>query len=98
VPNAPDVPTVDEAGWPGLRALNWQAAFLPKGTPQPIVQVLNASITTALKAPAIQERLSAIGQSIFPPEMQSPSELQSFQQAEIKKWWPIIREANLKAD
>lgn len=98
VPNAPEVPTVDEAGWPGLRALNWQAAFLPKGTPRPIVQALNASIVAALKAPAVQERLGAVGQSIFPLEMQNPSALAAFQQAEIKKWWPIIREASLKAD
>jgi tripartite-type tricarboxylate transporter receptor subunit TctC len=98
VPNAPEVPTVDEAGWPGLRALNWQAAFLPKGTPKPIVKILNESIVAALKTPVVQKRLAAIGQTIFHPDMQTPPALAAFQQAEIEKWWPIIREANLKAD
>ena len=98
VANAPEVPTVDEAGWPGLRALNWQAVFLPRGAPQPIVKILNESITAALAAPVVQKRLAAVGQTIFPPSMQTPSALAEFQQAEIKKWWPIVREANLKAE
>jgi tripartite-type tricarboxylate transporter receptor subunit TctC len=98
VPNAPELPTVGEAGWPGLRALNWQAAFLPKGAPLPIVNVLNETIVAALTAPAVQKRLAAIGQTIFPRVMQTPSALAGFQQAEIEKWWPIIRAANLKAD
>lgn len=98
VPNAPEVPTVDEAGWPGLRALNWQGMFLPKGTPQPIVKTLNESIIASLAAPVVQKRLAAAGQTIFPSEMQTPSALASFQQAEIKKWWPIVREANLKSE
>jgi tripartite-type tricarboxylate transporter receptor subunit TctC len=97
VSNAPEVPTVDEAGWPGLQALNWQAVFLPKGTPQPIVKVLDDSIIAALANPVVQQRLTAIGQTMFPRAMQTPSALAAFQQAEIKKWWPIVREANLKA-
>lgn len=97
-PSAPEVPTVDETGWPGLRALNWQAAFLPKGTPQPIVRILNQSLKAALSKPLVQKRLARIGQTIFPSEMQTPSALASFQEAEIKKWWPIVREANLKAE
>lgn len=98
VANAPEVPTVDEAGWPGLRALNWQAVFLPKRTPQPIVKILNESIMAALATPFVQKRLAAVGQTIFPSEMQTPSALASFQQAEVKKWWPIVRDANLKAE
>jgi tripartite-type tricarboxylate transporter receptor subunit TctC len=98
VPSAPELPTVDEAGWSGLRALNWQAAFLPNGTPRPIVNVLNKAIVAALTAPAVQRRLAAVVQTIFSREMQTPSALAAFQQAEIEKWWPIIRDANLKAD
>ena len=46
----------------------------------------------------VQKRLATAGQTIFPLEMQTPSALAAFQQAEIEKWWPIIREANLKSD
>jgi tripartite-type tricarboxylate transporter receptor subunit TctC len=73
-------------------------AFPTKGTPQPIGKILNVSIVAALKTPVVQKRLAAIGQTIFHPDMQTPPALAAFQQAEIEKWWPIIREANLKAD
>jgi tripartite-type tricarboxylate transporter receptor subunit TctC len=96
--SAPDVPTVEEAGLGGLHALNWQAAFLPKGAQAEIVTKLNAAIVTALADASVQKRLAAIGQNIFPRDQQTPHALAAFQQAEIEKWWPIIRAANLKAE
>jgi len=95
---APDVPTVDEAGLPGLHALNWQAAFLPKGASKEIVGRLNAAIQSTLADASVRKRLSTIGQEIFPREQQTPDALAAFQKAEIEKWWPIIKAANIKAE
>lgn len=95
---APEVPTVDEAGLPGLYALNWQAAFLPRGAPAEIVARLNAAIVAALADPAVRKRLNAIGQEIFPRDQQTPQALAAFQKAEIDKWWPLIKAANIKAE
>jgi tripartite-type tricarboxylate transporter receptor subunit TctC len=93
---APDIPTVDEAGLPGLYALNWQAVFLPKGAPQDIVERLNSAIVAALADTTVRRRLADIGQQIFPREQESAEALAVYQQAEIEKWWPIVKEANIK--
>jgi tripartite-type tricarboxylate transporter receptor subunit TctC len=98
LPAAPEIPTVDEAGLPGLYALNWQAAFLPKNAPKDVVAKLNAAIIAALADTAVQTRLAGIGQQIFPREELTPEALAAFQKAEVEKWWPIIRAANLKAE
>jgi len=95
---APDIPTVDEAGLPGLHALNWQAVFLPKGTPKEMVTSLNFAIMTALANATVRRRLADIGQEIFPREQQTPHALAAYQKAEIEKWWPIVKEANIKAE
>ena len=95
---APDIPTVDEAGLPGLHALNWQAVFLPKGTPKDIVTRLNSTIMTALADATVRRRLADIGQEIFPREQQTPHALAAYQKAEIEKWWPIVKEANIKTE
>jgi tripartite-type tricarboxylate transporter receptor subunit TctC len=95
---APDIPTVDEAGLPGLHALNWQAVFLPKGTPKDIVTRLNSAIVTALANATVRRRLADIGQEIFPREQQTPHALAAYQNDEIKKWWPIVKEANIKTE
>jgi len=95
---ASDIPTVGEAGLPGLYALNWQATFLPKATPGDVVARLNAAIVTALADPSLRKRIAAIGQEIFPREQQSPEALAAFQSADVEKWWPIIRAAKIRLD
>jgi tripartite-type tricarboxylate transporter receptor subunit TctC len=95
---APDIPTVDEAGLPALQALNWQAVFLPKGTPKDRVTSLNSAIVTALANAMVRRRLADIGQEIFPRAQQTPEALAAYQNAEIQKWWPIVKEANIKAE
>src|SRR5215831_9999584 len=91
-------PTSRKAGLPGLHALNWQAVFLPKGTPQDVIMRLNAAIVTALADATVRRRLVDIGQEIFPREQQTPHSLAAYQKAEIDKWWPIVKEANIKAE
>lgn len=94
----PDVPTVDEAGLPGFYASNWRALFVPKGTPRPIIAKLNAAVVEALTDPAVRQRLADLGQEIPPREQLTPAALGAMQKAEIDKWWPVIRAANIKAE
>jgi tripartite-type tricarboxylate transporter receptor subunit TctC len=97
---APEIPTVDEAGLPNLNlyAVNWQGAFLPKGAPKEVVAKLNEAIVTALADSAAQRRLAEIGQEVFPRDQQTPQVLAAFQQADIAKWWPIVKDANIKGN
>jgi tripartite-type tricarboxylate transporter receptor subunit TctC len=97
-PAAPDVPTVDEAGLPAFHILSWHAIWAPKGTPKSVVARLNAAAVDALADPAVRKRLSDIGQEIFPREQLTPEGLRTYHAAEIERWWPIIRDANIKAD
>jgi tripartite-type tricarboxylate transporter receptor subunit TctC len=95
---APDIPTVDEAGMPGVYVSVWSALWAPKGTPNTIVAKLNAAVVSALGDPTVRQRLTEIGQEIPPREQQSPEALAALQAAEIAKWWPIIKAANIKAE
>ena len=96
---APDVPTTDEAGLPGFYFTFWHALWAPKGTPKEIIAKLNGALRTALADPTMRQRFSAeFAQDIFPPEQQTPEALYAFQKAEIEKWWPIIKAANIKVE
>src|SRR5262249_3673799 len=94
---APETPTVDEAGLPGFHFSHWYAFFVPKGTPKPIIDTLNAATGEALADPAVRARLAELGLEIYPREQQTPQALAAFHRAEIEKWWPIIKEAGIKA-
>lgn len=94
----PDVPTVDEAGVPGLYLLQWNGVWAPKGTPGNIVTQLNKAIVHAMAEPAVRKRLADLGQEIYPPEQQTPEALGAFQKAELEKWVPIISAANIKGE
>jgi tripartite-type tricarboxylate transporter receptor subunit TctC len=95
---APDIPTLDEAGLPGFDLSQWHGLWLPKGTPKNIAAKLNAAVTEALADPMVQARLADLVQEIFPRERQTPEALGAFQKAEIEKWWPIIKAANIKGE
>lgn len=96
IASAPDVPTTDEAGLPGFYFSFWHAIWAPKGTPKDIVAKLNGALKKALANPATRKKLVDLAQDIFPPDQQTPEALRTFQQAEIDKWWPIIKAANIK--
>jgi len=98
VPAAPDVPTVDEAGLPGFYVELWSGIWVPKGTPKDIIGKLNAAIRDALADPAVRKRLEETGLDIPPHEMQTPEALGAHQKAEVNKWWPMIKAANIKID
>jgi tripartite-type tricarboxylate transporter receptor subunit TctC len=95
---APDIPTVDEAGMPGVYVSVWSALWAPKGTPKSIIARLNTAVVSALADPEVRRRLTEIGQEIPPREQQTPEALAALQAAEIEKWWPIIKAAHIKAD
>lgn len=94
---APEIPTVDEAGLPGLHTSVWHGIWAPKGTPRDIVMKLNAALGEALADPAVRKRFGDLGQEIPSLEQQTPEALYAHQKAEIEKWWPIINAAGLKA-
>ncbi len=96
--SAPDVPTVDEAGLPGLHMATWEAVWAPKGTPAAAVARLNAAIVDALANPAVESRLANLGEEIFPRERQTPDSLAALHKAELAKWWPVIKAANVTAE
>jgi tripartite-type tricarboxylate transporter receptor subunit TctC len=95
---APGVPTVDEAGLPGFYMSAWQALWASKHTPQSAINKLNAAVVRALADPAVRSKLVTIGEEIFPREQQSPRALAALHRAELDKWWPIIKAANIKAE
>jgi len=94
---APDVPTMEEAGVPGLYASFWHGLWLPKRTPDDIVGKLNSAVRSALADPAVRQRFADQGQEIPSPERQTPEALGAHQKAEIEKWWPMIKAAGIKA-
>lgn len=95
--SAPDIPTVDEAGMPGFYMSIWHALWAPKGTPREVVMKLNGAAREALADPAIKKKLEDIGQDIPPADQQSPEALRAHHKAETEKWFPVIKNANIKA-
>ena len=97
-PTAPDIPTVDEAGLAGLYINIWYGLWVPKGTPPEIKARLNAAVMEALADPKVRQQLSELGQVIPPREQQTPEALAAYQKAEIEKWWPIVKAADMKVE
>jgi tripartite-type tricarboxylate transporter receptor subunit TctC len=94
----PDVPTLAEAGLKGYEVTTWYGLLAPKGTPKEVIAKLRAAMVEALADPTVQKRFADVGQGIWPRDKQTPEALAAHQQAEIGKWWPIIKAAGIKAE
>jgi tripartite-type tricarboxylate transporter receptor subunit TctC len=95
-PNAPDIPTLDEAGLKGYSVMTWYVVFAPAKTPDAVVQRVHAEFDKALKVPDVRDRLGAAGITEIvaaPPEAAA-----QFVRSEYQRWGKVIRELGIKAD
>jgi len=76
----------------------WFGLWVPKGTPSSVVNKLNAAVVDTLADPTVRARLGDLGSVIPPREQQTPEALAALHKAEIEKWWPIIKAANIKGE
>ena len=95
---APDVQTMDEAGAPGAHISFWHGLWVPRGTPKDVIGKLNAAVVDSLADPNVHKRLTDLGLVIATREQQTPQALAAHHRAEVEKWWPIIKAANIKLE
>lgn len=94
----PQVPTAEEQGLKNFEAYNWNAMFLPKGTPDAIVAKLHGALMQALDTPAVRDRLEKLGAVILPAERRTPAYLGTFVKGEIDKWAGPIKASGATAE
>jgi len=94
----PDIPTSDETGVPGLYMSGWFGFWAPKGTPKDAIAKLNSAMSQALDDPTTKAKFAELGLDVASKEQQTSEGLAAFQKAEIEKWWPIIKAANIKGE
>jgi tripartite-type tricarboxylate transporter receptor subunit TctC len=92
------VPTTAEQGLKGVESSVWNAFFLPRGAPDPIVRKLNKAMSDTLDDPSVRKRLEELGLEIEPPERRSPEYLVKFLPQEIERWAKPILAAHISAD
>ena len=97
-PSIPDIPTSDEGGVPGWHMAGWFGLFAPRATPNDVIARLNGAMMQALADPAVKARFAELGLDVAAREQQTPEGLAAFHKAEIEKWWPIIKAANIKGE
>ena len=94
MPELPDVPTLQELGVPGFEAQAWWGMFAPAGTPDAIVNRMNAAVVKALQEPPVQERLKQMGVVITTT---SPADTDRFVKSEVEKWGKVVRDNKITA-
>jgi tripartite-type tricarboxylate transporter receptor subunit TctC len=94
----PDIPSAGESGVPGLYIAGWFGFYAPKGTPPEVIAKLNAATVRALADPAVQARFAQLGLDVAARDQQTPEGLAAFQNAEMDKWWPIIKAAGIRGE
>jgi tripartite-type tricarboxylate transporter receptor subunit TctC len=93
-PALPQVPTAIEQGL-DVQAYTWNAFFVPKGTPQPIVDKLNHAMVEAMHTPALRQALERVGLRIVPDNRATPQYLDGFLRTELTKWTAVIKKAGI---
>jgi tripartite-type tricarboxylate transporter receptor subunit TctC len=97
-PILPTLASMHEQGLTDFDASAWNGIFLPKGTPQAIVEKLRQAIIATMDTPSVQKRFNELGATMVPAEQRTPEYLQKFVEAEIAKWAATIKAANIKAE
>ena len=95
LPAIPNVPTLNEQGLKGFEVKVWHGVYAPKGTPQPVLDKLNAALKKALNTPDVQKRLNDANIDIVPADKISAKGLKDHLEKEINVWGPVIRKANI---
>ncbi|NQW69931.1 MAG: tripartite tricarboxylate transporter substrate binding protein BugD [Betaproteobacteria bacterium] len=95
LPAIPNVPTLDEQGFKGFEVKVWHGMYTPKGVPKPILDKLNAALKKSLNSPDVKKRLEDANIDIVSVNKISENGLKTHLDAEINKWGPIIRKANI---
>ena len=94
----PEVPTIAEQGLPGFQVVVWHGVYAPKGTPKAALDKFGAALSAALKDPGVVAKLVELGAVVVPDEKQTPAGLQTWLQAEIARYGPVIKAAGQFAD
>jgi tripartite-type tricarboxylate transporter receptor subunit TctC len=94
----PDLPTAEEQGTKDIVAYTWNAIFLPKNAPEPIVKKLNGAMLEAMHSPVVKDRLEGLGAMIVSDDRATPQYLASFVKSEIEKWAAPIKASGASAD
>jgi tripartite-type tricarboxylate transporter receptor subunit TctC len=95
LPAIPNVPTLNEEGLKGFEVKVWHGVYAPKGTPQPVLNKINAALKTALNSPDVKKRLEDANIDIVPADKISAKGLKDHLDKEINVWGPVIRKANI---
>jgi tripartite-type tricarboxylate transporter receptor subunit TctC len=98
VESASDIPSTDEAGLPGFHMTLWSGLWVPKNTPKDIVAKLNDAAVKAMNDPAVRKKFGDLGLEMPDKDQLTPEALGTWQKAEIAKWWPMIKGANVKVE
>jgi tripartite-type tricarboxylate transporter receptor subunit TctC len=94
--SASEIPTVDEAGLPRFHVSIWRGFWVPRGTPKAAIARLNSAVVETLADESVRRRLSELGQDIPPRAQQTPEALGAYHRAEVERWWPVIKGANIR--
>lgn len=97
-PPMPDVPTMEEVGATDAHITFWNGLWAPKGTPASVIAKLNDAVVKAFADPNVIKRLGELGQEIPPRQQLTPASLGAFHKSEIEKWWPLIKDANIRIE
>jgi tripartite-type tricarboxylate transporter receptor subunit TctC len=92
----PDVPTIGEAGYPGLVANGWAGFNVPAGTPPEIIGKINATVAQVVADPEVVAQVEKVGWSVVPP--QSPEEFGAFLDSEITRWGEVVEKAGVETN
>ncbi len=95
VPFAPEVPTISTSGVPGFDVTAWFALYAPVGTPQTVIDKLNAEVNKALALDEVKQAYESAGFQL-PPAPNSAAQLGKFTEAEVNKWAAVIKKTGLK--